>query len=648
VGWVRRHKVIAGVIAILLVLLAGAFVDLLRIKWDLENGREALSGLQIDNLDDGLVPTIDTAVAHLDDADDLADGSPFLTVLGAVPIVRGQVHAVRDLTQVGVDLGKTATSAANAIDVVLQEAGAEASARVTLLDTVLEQLDVIEATIDDIDVGAGGRLLGPLATARKKVDDTLADAPDRLDEARFQVEGLRDLLAGPSRYLVLAANNAEMRGGAGMPLSGGVVSIENGDIEFGEFIQLAMPYFEKPDFPYPSEWPTTYFRWDYGVNFLETAVSPNFGTTGPLYTEMAAKAGFGEVDGVLEIDVVALRHLIEVIGPVDFDGQTYDESNIEQQILNENYIRFGDAEVERPDRVQLQSALATKIFDAFKERDIPVADLALALRNAAQGRHLMAYAKDPAVQDLWESIDADGVLDPNTLMVTVQNISANKLDWYIDPEVVLNVLPGIDGSWRGRLTVIINNPEVERTSRQVDGYYQGLTGGDHRALVAVYLPGNAYNVRTLDLPFSEDGIDPPTYMLGKRVEIPRGETRRVALEFSVPPEQIAALIVPSGRVRPVQYTVNNQVVTDAATIPVFWVQPSEPDTSAGAPAVAALLALFGALTMIYGVRSRMLAGQQRPIRPLNDLALHAPSLGALLFLGAVATLLVGALISGAT
>ena len=36
--------------------------------------------------------------------------------------------------------------------------------------------------------------------------------------------------------------------------------------------------------------------------------------------------------------------------------------------------------------------------------------------------------------------------------------------------------------------------------------------------------------------------------------IPQGETVRVAMEFSLPPESIGALILPSGRVRPVQYT----------------------------------------------------------------------------------------------
>lgn len=634
---------------LLLVLTVGTIIDLLRIRSDLDAGRTTISGLQLDNLDAGLLPTIDEAVDHLDDADELADSSPFLKVLGAVPVVRGQVDAVRDLTEVGTDLGETARTSTAAIDAVLEQAGADASARVTLLDTVLEQLDAIEAEVRATELSTSGRLIGPLDSARRQVRSALDRAPGRLAEARFYVSGLRRLLTGPSRYLVLAANNAEMRGGAGMPLSGGVVTIQNGDIEFGSFVQLAPQVFPRPEFDYPEGWKYAYGRWSYGQNYLETAVSPNFGTTGPLYAAMAPNAGFGEVDGVLEIDVVALRELIKVIGPVELDGVTYDESNIEQQILNENYLKFATIEGDRENRVQLQSALATRIFDAFKERDIPVADLAFAMRTAAQGRHLLAYSKDAAVQDLWTSIGADGELIPPSLMVTVQNVAANKLDWYIDPQVVLNVLPGTDGYWKARLTVIIHNPEVERTSPQVDGTYDGLTNGRHRAFVAVYLPENAVNIRTLDVPFSEFGIDPPLNMVGKRIEIARGETARAALEFSLPEETVAALIVPSGRVRPITYTVNGFSVPDTSIFPVFWVQPEGQDDTAGAPAIAALLALFGALAMVVHTRARFRVAATRPLRPLPIFAQRAPTLAALLFLGAIAALLVGALInSGAS
>ncbi len=646
-----RHRLAAAALVVLFVIGAGAVVDLLRMRADLQRGREALSGLELDNLDEGLVPTVESAADALRSADDIADGSPFLSVLGVVPGLSHQIDAMRDLTDVGEELGAAGVESSLTIDRVLEDAGGDPAKRVTLLDTVLDELDRIEAIVADVDVGAEGALVAPLHDAREELEDELDRAPQRFDEARFYVEGLRRLLVGPSRYLVLAANNAEMRGGAGMPLSGGVVSIANGDIEFGDFVQLAYQQIGNPPVTFPASWSNTYFRWAFGRSFPETAVSPNFPVTGPMYQAMGESLGFGQVDGVLEVDAVALRKLLEVIGPVDLHGTTYDATNVEQKILNESYLQY-DTIGERDQRVSEQAELAKAIFEAFKVREVPVADLAFAMREAARGRHLLAQSDDPAVQELWESVGADGSLDILGLMVAVENIGGNKLDWFVQPSVVVNVLPATDGDWKARVTVAVENPvpPPEQTSAYVRGDIEGRPqrAGDHRALVAVYMPRGAYDVRTLDEPFSEQGHDPPLQMAAKRITVPLGETVRVAMEFSLPKDYFGALIIPSGRVRPVPYTVNGFTVTDEVPTPVFWVQPDEPEDTPGAAAVAGVLALAGALAVTAGVRVRLRYAAARPMRAIPDLVQRAPAFGLVLFLAALGTLVAGALISSAS
>jgi hypothetical protein len=644
-----RHRAWAAIVLLLVVLLAGAVVDLLRIRSDLDRGRQAISGLQIDNLDAGLVPTITQADDRLNHADRIADHSPFLAVLGVVPGLRDQVHGVRDMTEVAADLGRTGVGSARAIDKVLKQAGGDASKRVTLLDTVLQQLDVVQGVVGKVHVGAHERLLSPLAGARRKLVSELDAAPARLDEARFYVTGLRRLLVGPSRYLLLASNNAEMRGGAGSPLSGGVVTIQNGDIEFGEFKQLVGIRIPRPAEVFaPASWTDTYNSWVWGQSYLETSASPNFSVTGPIYQAMAPAAGFGAVDGVLDVDAVALRNLLSVVGPVELEGVKYDEHNVEQELLNENYLRFADAFTDRGGRVELQSALAKAIFEAFKARDVPIVKLALALREAATGRHLIAHSTDPAVQTLWESIGADGALNPFGLMVAVENVAANKLDWYIDPKVTLTVLRSSDDNWTARLIVEVPNPKVDKTSQQIDGGYYGLQPGEHRAMVAAYLPRAAYNIHTPDNKYSELGPDPPLHMVAQRIDIPRGESRQVTFEFSLPKDWNAAVILPSGRVRPVTYEVNGVTVTDAAPATVLWQQPAGPDNGPGPVGVAAVLALAGALAILVGVRSQLRLATVRPMRAVPDLVQRAPAFGFVLFLAAFGVLVAGVLINGAT
>ena len=160
------------------------------------------------------------------------------------------------------------------------------------------------------------------------------------------------------------------------------------------------------------------------------------------------------------------------------------------------------------------------------------------MQRAAAGRHLIAYADDPDIQDLWVDVGAEGALSPVSLMVTVQNIAADKLDWYIDPVVTMRTLQGSSGAWTVRLTVAVPNPVREETSPAIESFIEGYDDGVHRALVAVYLPEAAYDIRNLDdVPYSEAGEDPPMLMVGKRVFIEQGETVTVALEFTLPPEQ---------------------------------------------------------------------------------------------------------------
>src|SRR3546814_19228347 len=60
----------------------------------------------------------------------------------------------------------------------------------------------------------------------------------------------------------------------------------------------------------------------------------------------------GPVDGVFEVDALALRGLLAVIGPVELDGVNYTADNVVSEVLNEAYLRFDDA-AERAERQEV-------------------------------------------------------------------------------------------------------------------------------------------------------------------------------------------------------------------------------------------------------------------------------------------------------
>lgn len=631
-----------------MIVVLGAAIDLLRIKSDLEGGRDALTGLSLERLNGGLVDTIDGAADRLDRAQHRASTSLFLKPFTVVPLVRDQVDALRDLTGVTATIGRTGRRAATAIDKDLEASSKEPRARLELLHTMSTELDRIQDEVEHTDVGARGHLIGPLRTARQELVAELAKVPSRFDEARGYIDALTGLLGGPTRYLVLAANNAEMRGGAGMPLSGGVVTFADGDVSFGDFEPLANRHVAGTPDLLPQEWAQTYAQFKMGVSWVQTAVSPNFPTVAPVYAAMSAQFPTGPVDGVLEVDAVALRALLEVIGPVDYDGQTYTADNIEAKVLHDNYLAFDTVE-ERDQRQEVQGQLAKAIFDALKTRDFEIADLALGLRQAALGRHLLAYASDPAMQALWTDIGATGELPPTGLMVTVQNIAANKLDYFIRPRVTVTGFPDTaTQSWKVRVTVTITNPDGVATNAYIDGTHPLYRDALHRAMVAVYVPKKAFGFRNINDPVSEEGLDPPLQMTATRVLVPRGDTVRTTFEFSLPIDQVGVVVLPSGRVNPVDYEVNGIRFTDAVATPAFWVSDLPPEPTAGAPGVAGVLSLAGALAVLVGVRARLRVAGTRPLRALPDLLQRAPSFGAVLFLAAIGALIAGALISSAT
>ena len=641
--WARRRPWLAGGLLVVALLLVGVVVDLWRVRAEIDAGRRSLSDLSVEQLDRDLVVTIDAATAHLERADRIADRSPFLAVAGLVPGPRSQLDGLRTLTEAVADLGASAREAAGAIDVDLAAAGDEPAARLRLLDTIADQLDRIEDDAGTIDLPEEGSLPGPLGSARDDLRAELDRLPERFTEARTRVRAVARVLEGPTRYLVLAANNAEMRGGAGMPLSGGVLTIEDGDLEFGEFSPIANR-FAGPIDPelVPAEYADTYRQFRVGQSWLQTAVSPNYATLGPIYDAMSsAFEDFGAVDGVLVVDTVTLRHLLSVIGPVEVGGFEFTAANVEQRLLNENYLRFDRSADDRGVRHDEQGEVATEIFEALTSRDVSLGAVSVALRDAAAGRHLLAYAEDDVVQEVFADITATGELYPPSLMVTVQNISADKLDWYIDPTVTIRAVPVTgSGEWNVRLTVEVPNPVRPGDTPGVESYIEGYDDGVHRALVALYLPEAASDIRSLDLEFTEAGADPPLWMVAKRIFIDEGETKRVAVEFTLPPEHAGVVLMPSARVRPMAVTVNGYETDDAIPRFLGFAAPVDESSRAAAPVIAALLALAGVATLLLAATRRRRPSGARALVAPSLVDLRLPVLGLVLLAAAGATLVV--------
>ncbi len=508
---------------------------LLSIRVDLGSAHDQIRSLSLDAISDrgGLGAAVEPAVDAADRAERRAD-SPLLGVLRPLPVVGDQVDAIRDIT----DRVRVVTDAAgDAVDRVsgrLRDAD-RSTDRVGVVDAMLDELDRVDTRLLGL-APPGPRPKGPVGAAGRDLDRALAEAPDRIDDLRHRLRTVRAVLEGPTRVLVLASNNAEMRAGMGMHLSAGVVTIEHGRFRTSEFVATVdLDTVTAGRAAVPSDLRALFGDiWDFGHEWRTVSTTPDFRTAGRILADLAARSPAGPVDMVVSVDAPALADLLAVTGPVTVDGRSIGSDDAVDVLLRDNYLRLGDV-ADAGRRRQLQSRIARGVFDALTDGQVDVLDLGARLHAAATGRHLLGWSADPAVEDLWAAIGADGALSPTSFMVAAQNASASKRDYYLDPTVSVDpVAGGAPGTRRYEATLQLENPVVSPTSDYVETANRLVPRDQHRAYVTFELPGAATDLEVVDGSLSRTGTDGQTVVAAVWLRVPVGHTGQATIRFSLP------------------------------------------------------------------------------------------------------------------
>lgn len=568
--WLRRVLWALG--ALVLVVATAMVVDLWRIRSDLESGQQQLHHLGALSLDcpGGLASVVGRASGHLHQADRLASDDPGLRLLAPLPFAGHQVASIRRLSAASARLGDIAHRAAVDVQTDLDHQSSDPAGRLALLDAMTSELSRVRAELASVDAGPAHGLLPPLASARSRFVSRVASARTKLDRAYADVALVHTLLAGPGDYVVLAANNAEMRAGAGAPLSAGLAHLAGGDLKLSPF-QHTMNLFLSPDraVPIPPNLTQLFNGYRLGYEWRNMTMSADFPEVAPIIAKMATKANMGTVDGVLVVDAVALKDVFEVVGPVTLDGVTYDASNIEREVLNGDYFRYPN---DYDSRASLQGRLASEAFKALNTRHVSAVKLAEALAGAAKGRHVLAWSANPVTEDLWTQVGASGAISDNDFLVAVENVAANKLDWYVNPTFDMRAAKQADGATKVTVDLTLTNPKTGPVPFYVSGNDFGKGLGQYRAMIAWYLPNSAYNVGSAQ-GFYAVSVDGPTKVAMMEVPIPPGDTKKISVSFLVGSGVNALTVIPSARPRPEQYRFDGVPLDDSVARTVSLTGP---------------------------------------------------------------------------
>jgi hypothetical protein len=498
-----------------------------------------------------------------DDLRSAADKANFPVVapMRLLPFVGRQVTAFQKMLSAS---SGVVDGGVEALDDTREQLGGDlplGAARVELLGSldaiILESLNDVVTEVGDLGPRQG--LVQPLADAREDLGEHLDDVVAQLDRAHLVTASLRSFLDGDGRYLVLAANNAEMQAGWGMPLQAGVLTIDDGEASLPDLeptSDLLLPV----GVPFEGDLATNWGQLAPNREWRNLALSPRFVESAPLAAQMWEARGGGPVDGVLAVDPYALKAILAATGPVTVeDGTTVSAEDVVPFVLHDQYI---DESINEPGRAERQDRLAdvaAAAVDALAGR-VDAATLVEELMQAAYHRHVLAWSNVPEEQRGWEAGGIDGELDRQSTLVSLVNRGCNKLDWFVDVSASLEFAPTPQGR-EGTLRVVVENRTPPGQSSYIAGPQPrcGVSAaGEWLGFLSVHLPGAVGNATVRGAQPVVDGRDGPTRLVAANLFVAPGQRAESVVRFSAPTDVVAVDVEPSGRARPVRWRVEDR------------------------------------------------------------------------------------------
>jgi hypothetical protein len=572
----RRWLIVAAVVVVIVVwggfLAARTWSAYQHDRRGLAHLDQVRADLDPGNLTSpGSVQLLDAARAEFAEAQsDLS--SPLFSPITIVPVIGRQFRSVRALSTAAGTVSAVGATFLTRVHGVLDQPNGAGPQRVASL----RQLSVIagsaRAQLDQVDTGPSQALVAPLASKHNEFVRQLDEARSRLTSAAAVSAAVASILQGPQTYVVLAANNAEMRAGSGTFLDVGVATTSDGSVQVGE-----MGPSGDRTLPVGAVSATGDFERNWGwlnptLDMRNLGWTPQFDVNAPLAAAMWTKLTGQPVNGVMSFDVAGLRQLLGVTGPIEADGQTVSADNVEQFLLHDQYAGLTDSATGDNDRLDALGSLTSAVLHQLQGQSTDVRSLATAMSSAVAGRHLMMWSSDPVDQAAWVVSGVSGSLTPRSVDVSVINLGGNKLDQYLPVHVTVTTSPsGPDTTVT--LTARLSNTTPAGQSQFIAGPFPGepVSYGGYRGLVAVNLPGAATHLSMTGAgPLAVRGPEGPTWVLAAPISIPQGASSTVVVRFRMPGPHGSMTLVPSARIPPEQWTTDGTTFDDSSSTTISW------------------------------------------------------------------------------
>jgi hypothetical protein len=518
--------------------------------------------------------TLAAAATAFHDAHNETD-SWWMAPLRILPIVGTQLRSVDALSAAAGTVASAGEAALEDFHQLVVRPHTTPTERAGLVTGLANELGVLRKQVDSVTLGPLHGLISPLVRDRDKFAHDLARLEPALDKVDAAAAAASQLFQGDHTYLLIAANNAEMRAGSGMALEVGDLRIDDGKLTLGGFRLASQMVHRYPGLAATGDLAA---RWGFDrptLDFREILLSPQFPANAALAVRMWQARTGQRVDGVVLVDIAALDDLLGVTGPVSEAGTTLTAADAVAYLLEGQYVGIPTNSLEE-ERHQRLGLLAAAVFHQLEAPGTPLASIARVLGQAVSGRHLIVWSTDPASEADWLAAGAGGAVDGDDLLLALDNEGANKLDPYQQVTAQLGV---VDVGADSRVTVTVNIRNT--TPPTLTGYAAGGSPGApparvYTGVLALDLPSYAGYVHVLgDPPIEAIGPDYGAQVIAVRVSVPDGESRTVSFRFTLIGGHGALTVQPSARLPATSWTADGPAAapvrfTDATAYAFTW------------------------------------------------------------------------------
>ena len=430
-----------------------------------------------------------------------------------------------------------------------------------------------QASIANLNLGPSQGLFGFLAHQRGKLASDLSQAQDGLERSAVASRTAANLIATPGQYLVLAGNNAEMRAGSGMFLQAGILTTGGGRIHLGPMQSIAAQAIPEPGVPVSGDLAARWGWFNPGVGWYTVGLTPDFGVNGPLAAQMWQAATGQRVDGVIGVDIEFLRQVLTATGPVSAEGTVVSADNAESYLMHDQYLGTTGTSASDVARKDHLGAIAQSAFQAIDSEQVNLRMLATGLARAAQGRHVLIWAAQPAAEASWQQARVAGQVKGDDLLAAVLNTGGNKMDWFLDVTARLDVQHVSERRSDLALHLQLRNSTPPGQPSYIAGPYPGtgLGPGEYAGLLAVNLPGWASGVSIDGYPtFAAAGPEGQTELRAVPLTVAAGAQQEIVVHFSAAAAHGQLQVVPSARVPAVAWEGGGKAFIDSSPHTFSW------------------------------------------------------------------------------